>query len=671
MDKQYTEDHASLQREAARFVEEYAGRTEKQMEDCKNFLVEDSSIFPFEVRDGYHAAVRYAYIGRGDSFEDIKAAESGVRMNITAVIYRDGTLNEYDQGIEERKFTLEGVGAINDFCERLERSVKDSIIAHPDTQPVVTVNYSEYDNYNPLVGDHMRLSIDRANSLFELIDIVAGREVSEKGARVNYKTSADIMYIQNGEIGHFDLSQDFGKSGGSIIKHIEGYIDGQIKYLGKHPELPDAGNRLKQWEAAKEELIPYFNRHISLSRAERDLEYLGKAAAVMQDNIFEMRAFLNTGAIVPAPGKDQPERTPQEQESDFSRQIDDVLAGKADRYSDVKVCATPDIMVQAGCTQLPMFITQPHIRDIIHPKGRNPHWHGLTVQQLKKVPELISDPVMIFDSANRRDSIVVALGETDNERLPLIISVRPQGKGKYELSEVESNFITSVYGKDNFSSFIEKVIQEDRMVYCSKQKSQELFSVLGLQLPQGFNNLDFDKIIHLSRNIVKDGIEAAHGQEAFLSAPQESAAANDGRVYLTLPHTSKEKFPVLLQELKQNGAKFDVENKQWYADKESAASGRFNAYIRTYLLLPYMGKEEFNLTLQQLKQDGAHFDRIHKKWYIDANCDKSKFQAYLSQKPKERSSALGKLQSTKKRQQGQGIPDSAKDIKQHQYENVI
>lgn len=154
--------------------------------------------------------------------------------------------------------------------------------------------------------------------------------------------------------------------------------------------------------------------------------------------------------------------------------------------------------------------------------------------------------------------------------------------------EKTTNFITSIYGKEGFSKFIERAIREDRMVYCSKQKSQELFSVLGLQLPQGFNNPDFNKIIHLSRNVVKSDI-------AVKSAPE---AAAEGRVYLELPYMDKEKFPVFLQELKQNGAKFDVENKQWYVDKEAAASGRFNAYIRTYLTLPYMEKEKFDLTLQ-------------------------------------------------------------------------
>ena len=53
----------------------------------------------------------------------------------------------------------------------------------------------------------------------------------------------------------------------------------------------------------------------------------------------------------------------------------------------------------------------------------------------------------------------------------------------------------------------DKIIHPSRNIVNQKivlqlTKSQELFSVLGLQSPQGFNNLDFDKIIHPGRNIV-------------------------------------------------------------------------------------------------------------------------------------------------------------------------
>ena len=45
-------------------------------------------------------------------------------------------------------------------------------------------------------------------------------------------------------------------------------------------------------------------------------------------------------------------------------------------------------------------------------------------------------------------------------------------------------------------------IKANNILYVNKEKSQELFSVLRLQFPQGFNNLSSDIIIHQSKNIV-------------------------------------------------------------------------------------------------------------------------------------------------------------------------
>lgn len=186
----------------------------------------------------------------------------------------------------------------------------------------------------------------------------------------------------------------------------------------------------------------------------------------------------------------------------FSEQVDDVLAGKANRYNDIKVCDTPQILLNVGCKQLPMFYTQQHLRKVIQPKNLVKHTHGLTEDQIKKLPELLANPVMIYDSLSRQDSLVVVTSEVDTENDPIIISIHPNGSGKYDLERVSSNFITSVYGRENFDKHLELQLQADNILYINKEKSQELFSVLRLQFSQGLNALDSDIIIHQSNNIV-------------------------------------------------------------------------------------------------------------------------------------------------------------------------
>jgi len=53
---------------------------------------------------------------------------------------------------------------------------------------------------------------------------------------------------------------------------------------------------------------------------------------------------------------------------------------------------------------------------------------------------------MVFDSLSRNDSIVVVTSEFDPDKNPVVISIHPDGQGKYELKEVDSNFVTSMYG---------------------------------------------------------------------------------------------------------------------------------------------------------------------------------------------------------------------------------
>ena len=157
-------------------------------------------------------------------------------------------------------------------------------------------------------------------------------------------------------------------------------------------------------------------------------------------------------------------------EKSFAEQVDDVLAGKANRYNDLKVCDTPQILLDVGCEQLPMLYTQKHLKKVVQPKDLEKHTHGLTTEQIKKLPEWLADPVMIYDSLSRQDSLVVVTSEIDIDNDPIIVSVRPSGNGNYNLRRVNSNFITSVYGRENFDRHLELELQADNILYINKQK---------------------------------------------------------------------------------------------------------------------------------------------------------------------------------------------------------
>ncbi|MBR3420344.1 MAG: hypothetical protein IKG82_16855, partial [Oscillospiraceae bacterium] len=174
---------------------------------------------------------------------------------------------------------------------------------------------------------------------------------------------------------------------------------------------------------------------------------------------------------------------------------------------DIQVCATSDILQQVGCRDLPMMYTKLHMADALRDKSEsNPHYHGLTAEQMKQLPEQITAPAMIFDSISRRvngnSSIIVILGSTDNDSAPLLMSIKPNGRGKLNADTVDANFITSIYGKEHdFSDYIERIVASDSVLYCDQAKMQSLFAQIGQPVPQSLAAIADKTVLHQSRNI--------------------------------------------------------------------------------------------------------------------------------------------------------------------------
>ena len=96
----------------------------------------------------------------------------------------------------------------------------------------------------------------------------------------------------------------------------------------------------------------------------------------------------------------------------------------------------------------------------------------------------------------------------DADGLPIIIAINTAGDGFYQLERerVSANFISSVHGKDGFSGgiendFISNNANNNTFLFIDKEKSQNLFRVLGVQFPVRLNDFGFDNIIRQSRNV--------------------------------------------------------------------------------------------------------------------------------------------------------------------------
>ena len=180
----------------------------------------------------------------------------------------------------------------------------------------------------------------------------------------------------------------------------------------------------------------------------------------------------------------------------FGNSVDRVLhplERASPRREAVLVCTTPEILREVGLKDLPMHITQKHIVDCLHEKTyNNDHYHGLSVQELKRLPEALESPVILAESLTKEDSLVAVLDYREQDGNPVIVAVRLNGNAIYELRRVDSNFITSAYGKDNFSEFYQRILDQGKLLYANREKGEKLGYYLESQNSQ---IPEYDKIL--------------------------------------------------------------------------------------------------------------------------------------------------------------------------------
>ena len=180
----------------------------------------------------------------------------------------------------------------------------------------------------------------------------------------------------------------------------------------------------------------------------------------------------------------------------FGNSVDRVLhplERASPRREAVLVCTTPEILREVGLKDLPMHITQKHIVDCLHEKTyNNDHYHGLSVQELKRLPEALESPVILAESLTKEDSLVAVLDYREQDGNPVIVAVRLNGNAIYELRRVDSNFITSAYGKDNFSEFYQRILDQGKLLYAKREKGEKLGYYLENQKSQ---IPEYDKIL--------------------------------------------------------------------------------------------------------------------------------------------------------------------------------
>lgn len=156
---------------------------------------------------------------------------------------------------------------------------------------------------------------------------------------------------------------------------------------------------------------------------------------------------------------------------------------------------------------LPFIYTQRHLRNAIAPKEADNHQHGLTIEQIKSLPEKLEEPVVVFDQPNytvngrsfEGKGVAAVLDMYDPDGVPVIAYFFPNGYGTKTNDNGCSNVIASLYGRDNFTSYLARAANEEKILYIDSEKYEQMEKELprygGTRFPPALAALSMDIII--------------------------------------------------------------------------------------------------------------------------------------------------------------------------------
>lgn len=158
---------------------------------------------------------------------------------------------------------------------------------------------------------------------------------------------------------------------------------------------------------------------------------------------------------------------------DLIANIDTVLNGVIDRNRNIKVLDyTPKVLQKVGLNNLPIIMTQDHIRSTILTldeaikKGlnvKNKNFHGLGKETLLKVIDNIDKPIAIYQwqetSKNKygKDDFIIITQFKDKNNDRIIVPVLANRKDN---NYITVNKIKSTYGKIGLDEYLKKHIQD-------------------------------------------------------------------------------------------------------------------------------------------------------------------------------------------------------------------
>ena len=154
----------------------------------------------------------------------------------------------------------------------------------------------------------------------------------------------------------------------------------------------------------------------------------------------------------------------------LSKRIDNVLKNINERNPVRLRDYTPQVLVENGVKDLPMYENPSHIRKNILTKEeaqklglatsiRN-HYHGLGKELYIKIINSLDSPRVIFKNKNNKDYLILTTVK-DNNNSNIIVPIEIETITKINIFNIDINRIKTVYGYDRKNPDLNKYIKNN------------------------------------------------------------------------------------------------------------------------------------------------------------------------------------------------------------------
>ncbi|EOZ4487989.1 LPD38 domain-containing protein [Salmonella enterica subsp. diarizonae] len=251
-------------------------------------------------------------------------------------------------------------------------------------------------------------------------------------------------------------------------------------------------------------------------------------------------------------GKPDPFRVPEGEGERYRRDLSKMMSSLRSGDLTVQVGRTPPVLRNLGAPDLPVSIS----RDIVR-KAINDVQHHVEMDTIEKLPELMHDPLAVYESATQKNALVLWLDAVDRKRNPVLAAVHMNNKSHL----IEINRIASVYGTDGGMSKINKMERDGLALYRSDELNPDGSLYRGLQLPKGDRTSQGSDRNILSPDDIRKG--PYYSRSGSDLSPEETLSARFVRAM-------QDKFQVLKavqDNIRKSGGKLDDSNDAYLAEE--------------------------------------------------------------------------------------------------------